>query len=78
MVKRRDKNTRVTYYPPAADDIRRYTHTLCEKLGKTLGAEFDTPEVRNELAGFIKVVAKICSKQLNQSTDELDTKKSEE
>jgi hypothetical protein len=38
-------------------------------LAETIDSEFDTPEVRNELAGFIKVVASICSKQLNKGVE---------
>ncbi len=73
MAKRSRVRKNVIYYPPTADDIHSYTRTVCKELADTIDAEFDTPEVHHELAGFIKVIATIRSKQLNKSAEKLDT-----
>jgi hypothetical protein len=69
VAKQRTLRKNVTYHPPATSDIQQYTRTVCKELAETIDSEFDTPEVRNELAGFIKVVASICSKQLNKGVE---------
>ena len=63
----------VTYYPPSAADIQAYTRTVCQKLAGEIDTQFDTPEVNQELAGFMKVVASICSKGLNKAVESIDT-----
>ena len=66
------KRKPVTYYPPTAADLQTYSRSVCEKLGNAICAEFDTPEVKQDLAGFMKVVASICSKRLNREVEILD------
>ena len=70
-LKRIAKN--IVYYPPPAADIQAYARIVCQKLAGEIDAEFDTPEVNHELAGFMKVVASICSKRLNKTTENVDT-----
>jgi hypothetical protein len=72
VAKQRTIKRNVTYHPPTASDIHQYTRAVCKELAGRISAEFDTPEVHNELAGFIKVVASICSKQLNKGIEILD------
>ena len=63
---------KVEYFPPASEDISRYAYTVCEELGEKVDPTFNTPEMRHELADFIKVVASIWSKHLNKQNQTLD------
>jgi hypothetical protein len=60
----------IEYYPPAPEEIDQYTLTVCHELGEKLDGGYNSPDVRRELAGFLKVVASICTKQLNKDGDE--------
>ncbi len=66
----------IVYEPPDANVIYQYTRTVCKDIGET-DAEFDTQEMRSELANFIKVIADICVQQMNKSVKTLDTEQSE-
>jgi hypothetical protein len=59
----------VEYYPPAPEEIDQYALTVCRELGEKIDSNYNSPDIRRELAGFLKVVASICSKQLNKSSD---------
>jgi hypothetical protein len=72
------KRNNVIYYPPTAADIQAYTRTTCQELGGTISVEFDTPEVKQELAGLMKVVASFCSKRLNREVEILDIEPTQE
>ena len=80
MAKRRSvkqAQRKVTYRPPAEKHIHQYVSAVCKELGETIDATFDTPEVRSELADFIKVIADIGSKQMNKRIQELDSGKAQ-
>jgi hypothetical protein len=63
----------IVYQPPASDAIYEYTRAVCKELGETLDPEFDTLDMRSEMANFIKVVAEICAEQMNKNAKALDT-----
>jgi hypothetical protein len=65
----------IVYQPPASDTIYEYTRAVCKELGETLDPDFDTPDMRSEMANFIKVIAEICAEQMNRSAKALDTKR---
>jgi hypothetical protein len=67
----------IVYEPPDASEIYQYTRTVCKDIGETLDTEFDTPEMRSELANFIKVIADICTQQMNKGVKSLDTEQSQ-
>jgi len=59
----------IEYYPPAPEEIDQYALTVCRELGDKIDSNYNLPDVRRELAGFLKVVAGICAKQLNKGDD---------
>jgi hypothetical protein len=59
----------VEYHPPASEEIDQYALTVCRELGEKIDGNYNSPDVRRELAGFLKVVASICTKQLNKSSE---------
>lgn len=59
----------VEYYPPGPQEIDQYALSVCRELGEKLDSSYNSPDVRRELAGFLKIVAAICTKQLNQNGD---------
>jgi len=63
---------KVEYVPPAAEAIHTYVKNVCTALGEQVDVEFDTPDVRLELANFLTVVASIWSKHLNTTIQSLD------
>ena len=56
----------VEYHPPAPEEIDQYALTVCRELGEKIDSNYNSPDVRRELAGFLKVIASICAKQLNK------------
>ena len=71
MIKRSAARKNAVYLPPDSTEIQKYSRSVCKEFA-TVEPIFDTPEVQHELAGFIKVVAAICAKQLNKSSEILD------
>jgi hypothetical protein len=59
----------VEYHPPAPEEIDQYAKTVCRELGAKIDGNYNSPDVRRELAGFLKVVASICTKHLNNSSN---------
>jgi hypothetical protein len=68
----------VIYYPPTAPEIQTFSRSVCQKLAGEISSEFDTPEVKHELAGFVNVVASIWSKELSKKPEILDTEPTQE
>jgi hypothetical protein len=66
----------VVYQPPAATTIYEYTRGVCKELGETIDSDFDTPDMRSEMANFIKVIAEIGAEQMNKRAEALDTEQS--
>lgn len=66
----------VVYEPPDANHIYEYTRAVCKELGETIDPDFDTPDMHSEMANFIKVIAEICTQQMNKSAKTLDTEQS--
>ena len=56
---------RVTYRPPSAKAIDECAQKICKDLSHALGQSLTT-EVQLGLAGYLKVVAAIAAKRLNQ------------
>lgn len=63
----------VIYHPPAPDVIYQYARDVCKTLGETIDVNFDTPDVRSEIANFIKVVSEIGADQMNKRAKKLDS-----
>ncbi len=64
------KQRSIEYHPPASEEIDQYTLIVCRELGAKIDGSYDSPDVRRELAGFLKVIASICTKQLNKGNGE--------
>ena len=56
---------RITYRPPSAKAIDECAQKICKDLSRALGQNLTT-EVQLGLAGYLKVVAAIEAKRLNQ------------
>ncbi len=71
MVKRKistpAKSRPVEYLPPPPEQIEQYARLVCHELADKIDSAYDTPEMRRELTGFLKVVATICVKHLNKN-----------
>ncbi len=69
MAKRKPIKRQIEYRPLPPDEIDQYALSVCRELGNKIDSNYDSPDMRRELAGFLKVVASICTKQLNRSDD---------
>jgi hypothetical protein len=56
----------VIYSPPVPETIEQYARLVCQELAEKIDSIYDSPEMRRELAGFLKIIASICTKQLNK------------
>ena len=56
----------VEYRLLTTKEIDQFTLLVCRKLGERFGKDYDTPDVRRELAAFLKVVSTIWAKHLNR------------
>ncbi len=56
----------IEYFPPATEEIDRYAFAVCHELGEKIDSTFNDPDMRRELAVFLKVVATIYAKHLNK------------
>jgi len=72
------KRKHVIYRPPEVAEIQTFSRSVCQKLGGVINAEFDTPEIKHDLAGFVNVVASIWSKELSKKPEILDTEPTQE
>lgn len=72
MAEREPVTKTVEFHPPTSEDIHRYAGEVCRELGLKVDANLDSPEFRRELAGFIQIVASICSKYMTKDDNPLD------
>ncbi len=57
---------RIVYQVPPAESIDACAQHICHDLSKKVSGSFDTPDVVWGFAEFLKVVAEIAVKQVNQ------------
>jgi hypothetical protein len=78
-VRHQNSKRPIEYYPPSQKDIEHYAAQVCRQLESTLNDDYNTAEFRQELSGFLSVVASICIKALNKRASEsLDSESSQE
>jgi hypothetical protein len=56
----------VIYVSPSNEQIDECAKDICERLGQKLSPTYNTPEMRYELAAFLKVSADIYAKHLTK------------
>jgi hypothetical protein len=56
----------IVYENPSPQLIDQYAHDVCQELGEKIDPSFNTPEMRRELANFLKVVSTVCVKSMNK------------
>jgi hypothetical protein len=57
---------RIIYEGPPSQVVDQYAREVCQQLGQKFDAGYNTPEMSRELAGFLKIVASICTKAMNR------------
>ena len=64
-----EKPSLVIYVPPSDSTLEQYAYAVCQQLGQSLAASFNTPEVRYGFAEFLKVLARIQARHLSTGLD---------
>jgi len=58
------------YLPPSDEIIVRYANHVCREFGQSVDESYYTLEIRQDLADFLKIFARMYAKHLNKNEGE--------